>query len=482
MPLTLAQAIDLALANNLDIAIEGTRVHMAAAQLMQALGVFDPSFAARYNYAEDNQPLDAESSVAAGGLARVRSETDSVTMSAGGIIPTGARYDASLRDTGAASTFNEFDAEHQAAAALTLAQPLLEGGGTKIAMAGVRIARRSLEISWLTFQEGLQRSILDVEYAYWDLLFAIEDLRVKRRSVRAAESLLEQARIRRDVQKASDAEVTQAESGLAQRQLDEIEARRLLEVLDRRLKNLTMADLVAARAMLRPIDQPPIDLTAPDAEAVLQQAWARRPELERAGKQVATAEDELTLARNRLLPQLDIEASYGFRGLADSFYSTVEDTSLGDNPFWSAGIVYTRPWPDRTSRGEIDTRRYQLEQELLLEQQERRRIVIEVGEVVDQLRSSAERIRTTELGVRYAQLALDNERSRYDVDKATLHDVLLLETELGQAESAYLRAVADHRKNQAQLEQARGTLLDRWQIELVQNQPLIQRGAMSAAP
>ncbi|MDD8049904.1 MAG: TolC family protein, partial [Verrucomicrobiota bacterium] len=74
LPISLSQAIELALINNLEIELQKNAVFSAEASVRQALGQFDPVFGAGYQYGETTRTLDSEASVAAGGLDSVRSE------------------------------------------------------------------------------------------------------------------------------------------------------------------------------------------------------------------------------------------------------------------------------------------------------------------------------------------------------------------------------------------------------------------------
>ena len=70
------------------------------------------------------------------------------------------------------------------------------------------------------------------------------------------------------------------------------------------------------------------------------------------------------------------------------------------------------------------------------------------------------------IAVDFARLSLENEKAKYDVQKATVHDLLLLETELQEAELGLYQATAEHRKHLATLQQVSGTLLDHWSARL----------------
>ena len=465
-PITLAEAVEQTLAHNLDLALQREAVIAAEARVLQAEGAFDPEWSGNYAYSEETRSLDAESATAAGGLTRVRSEAESASIGLGGLFPFSTRYAASLRDRGSADTFNDFEQEHTASAGLTLTQPLLRGRGPEITRVNLRIARRGLDLSFLEFRRQVEAILLQLEHAYWDLQRAHRDLEVRRKSVQAAESLVQQVQARLEAQTASEADRVQAESGLAQRRIALLESRRALELQDRVLKDLLLPDLATPAPLLAPTDEPALDLALPAQAEVLARAEANRPEFARTALQIANAEDQLAVVRDNRRPQVDLEGSVGVNGLGGSFGSAIDDGRNADNNSWSLGVVLRTPWPNRKARGALAEQEAALRQQLIQARQTRRQVHLEVGEIYDRLKSSAEQLAARRIAVDFARLSLRNEEAKYEVQQATVHDLLLLETELLEAELGLYQVTADHRKHQATLRQVMGTLLNHWHITL----------------
>ena len=104
--------------------------------------------------------------------------------------------------------------------------------------------------------------------------------------------------------------------------------------------------------------------------------------------------------------------------------------------------------------------------EELQAQQTRRRIILDVDAIYDRLNGALDEIDAGGLAVKYAELNLDNERAKFEVQKSTVHNMLLLETELLESELSQVRARAEYQKVRAELDRATGALLDRWGITL----------------
>lgn len=455
-PITLREAVRMALTNNLDIAIQEEEMRSSAAGVTQELGAFDPEVSAEYREGRRSQELDT----------RIRSDANSGRVGIGGLLPSSTRYSADLQNASLYDPYRSSEEFNESRATVTLTQPLLEGRGRNLALTGLRVARRNLHITWLEFRAQVEGVVLDVERAYWDLIRARRDLEVSRKSVEAAETLLEQVRTRLEVDTASEADLAEAQSGLAQRRVTLIAAQHALDIQDRVLKDLVVQDLAAATAMLDPADDPEPELTLPLYNEALDDALTLRPELEIANASVENAADLLRQVKNERLPILDLEGSYGVNGEGGSFSSATRDGWDGDEYEWTVGLVFRKPWPDRHNRGAVRQQEAALRRQEQEARKTRRSIILEVGEAYDLLKSSAEEVKAGRAAVKFARLTFENEKARYDVQRSTVYDLLLRETDLLQAELNLYQSTADFRKNRAGLYRARGTLLEHWGIEL----------------
>ncbi|MEM7391423.1 MAG: TolC family protein, partial [Verrucomicrobiota bacterium] len=445
-PLALEQAVAMALEHNLDVAIQRESIRSAEAGVLEASGAFDPSVSSGYTTSEDERPLDAESSTAAAGLTRVRTESDSVNLGLSGQTPISTRYNLAARNRSSADTFNEFEEEHNFTTSLTLTQPLLRGRGRDYTTYGIRLARRNLKVSRFDFRVQVERILIEVESAYWDLYYADRVLSVRSKSVDAAASLLKQIEVRLDVGAASEAEKVQAQSGLAQRELSLLEARRDRSRRNRTLKNLVLEDLESIAPPFALSDRPETNRAIDARAAVLEEALTRRPELKKSEIELTNARESLKRAQNDRRPQVDLEASYGVNGLGGSFGDSFDSARDGEDNNWSIGIVYRKPWPDRQNKGAVQRQASALRAEELRARQARRRIVLEIDDLLDRLEGAADQIKAGRPAVELARLNLRNERIKYEQQKSTIHNILELEAERLNAELGLSRAEVDYAK------------------------------------
>src|ERR1700730_15797807 len=102
----------------------------------------------------------------------------------------------------------------------------------------IRIAKNSRDSAYQDLVRSIQGTVNAVEQAYWDLVYALQNLEVKRESLRIASELNRITRIKIDVGSLAPIDITQTEVGIATAQQDIITAEGLIGDAQDRLKRL----------------------------------------------------------------------------------------------------------------------------------------------------------------------------------------------------------------------------------------------------
>ncbi len=195
-------------------------------------------------------------------------------------------------------------------------QPLLRNLGTQVNRAPVVLARIRVDISLADFEAAVRNMVQDLENSYWDLHFAYR--------------FLETAKIGRDsalVTWRNQYETLDIGAGTAQQEAQSREqyfffrsqmetALRDLLAAENRLRWL-MGISPTDGELLRTVDRPTLARVDFDWAAAHTESIARTAELRRQRWSVKQRETELILARNQLLPQLDLVGRYRWLGMGD---------------------------------------------------------------------------------------------------------------------------------------------------------------------
>ncbi len=278
MRLSLQDAITTALAHNINL--EVSRLSLASAQqgLLGSTGIFDPlvksALGATYYEAQSTNQL-VGANVA---LQRGRE----FNLSLGGLIATGGSYSVGWTNSRSKtnSSFYFLNPSYSSGLTFSLTQPLLRGFGTDVTRAGIEVARRSRDISGVQFEEIVINTAQAVETAYWNLVYAIDNLKSKQHSLMLAQDLLDQTRTRVRIGTSAPIDIVQSEAAVAARELDIIVAENAVGNAGDALKGLLgFENPDDWTSTIIPTDALEGTTAHVDLDKSITEAIARRPEL-----------------------------------------------------------------------------------------------------------------------------------------------------------------------------------------------------------
>lgn len=484
LPLTLEQAIGMALENNPDYLVELLRARAAQEEVSVSLGVFDPVIGVEATYAENRQPFFSANPFSGFpiGLNVASSDSLRISTSISKRFMTGTQARAFWEES-RQKTENVFalNPAYAPAVGIELTQPLLRGFGIDVNMAPVRIAENLALGADAGYADFLMAATVSVEESYWTLVRAEEQLRFQERSVESAQKFLDDQRRRREVGAASDLDVVVAQAGVAGQREGLIAAENALEAARDGLVRLVRPSSESSRwdVFIIPTDRPWM-LPEPDLdpERTVQLARERRPDVHRALLDIDTAEHSLVLRRNEALPQLDAFAQLREDGLGGQHHSAW--TALGSGRFysWNAGLRLNLPLFLRSERARVRAAQHDVERAEAAIRGVEANIVLQVRRAIRDVRTAKAQIEATRASRILAARRLRATRTQVIHGTAVPRDVLRDLADLAAAESAEVQAYINYRLALTRLEQAKGTQLDRWLDRL---DPRVRR-ALDRAP
>jgi outer membrane protein len=200
-----------------------------------------------------------------------------------------------------------------------LTQHLLQGRGFFINRRFIVQAKRDRQISDSAFRQQVLYTINQVENIYWGLVSAYEDVQAKERALDQSQRLASDNRKQLEIGTLAPLDVVNADSSVATDKQALVSSQTTLEYQQLVMKQAiarNLSDPVLASAPVIPTDRVSLDPVPEESEPteqLVQQAFQNRPEVEQS--QLNLKNDELTIKalKNGLLPTLDL---YGFYGSA----------------------------------------------------------------------------------------------------------------------------------------------------------------------
>ncbi len=466
LELSLDGAVERALENNVDIVVARYSPELSAQSVRSAAGYYDPSISSTYTHQSSDNPATSSLS----GADVVNTKQDEWSLTAG--VPfqlTGGNLSLSFtnnrRETN--NLFSTFNPNYNSRLTLSLTQPLLRNFRIDSGRQSLRIAKKNREISDVQFHATIVNTVASVKSAYYDLIYAIDNLAAAQKSLNLAKRQLEENEIRVKVGTMAPLEVVQAQAEAASREAEVIRAENDLANYQDALKQAIFPENDAAMWATRivPTDRPTAELMPVDANAAVRTALEKRTDVVAARKSLESSEISLRYARNQLLPDVSLTASYGTVGTGGTeikrespFGGDVLETIPGgygdalsdvfgrDFPTWSIGAAVTYSIPNRSARAAAARAQISLDQARASLRRLELSVAAEVRSAARAVESGWKSVQSTRATRVLRVQQLDAEEKRFAAGMSTNYLVLQAQRDLARAEADELSAIAGYRK------------------------------------
>ena len=231
-------------------------------------------------------------------------------------FPTGTYFETDFNNnrTTSNSPNNSLNPQLYSNLQVIFQQQLLAGFGTGPNLRYLRIARTNQKIGEIAFKAQIIATVTQICNIYWDLVNAYDTEQVGERSVAFATETLDTSRKQLALQAIPEMDVLKAESEVATRQQDLTVARTNLELQELYMKNAitrSFDDPVLQELPVVPTDHLAAQIQ-PETEPLQQgiaDALKNRTEIQENALDLSNRELTRKSARNNLLPQISL---YGF--------------------------------------------------------------------------------------------------------------------------------------------------------------------------
>jgi len=471
--MSLQDCIQEALTHNLDVQIERYQPQISYYGVRTSYGGYDPtfSFSGQRNY--NDQGAAFENGII---IPPTITAGNSFDSSLNGNTPWGMSYTLGainspfvVSETHAqGNNTNANLAENTSGSVgLSLTQPVLKNFWIDQTRLNIRLAKNQLKSDEQGLRLQIINSVTAVENAYYELIFAQENVKVQEEALNLAQTQLDQDRQRVQIGTLAQLDVQQDEAQVATSQANLIAAQYTLVQNQNTLKNL----LTDAYAKWHDTDiQPKAALAAPPQSFDLQHSWkqgmTKRPDLLQERLLVERQGIQLKFDRNQLFPEIDLVGSYGFNGSGKEYSDVFSQINDGSRPFYTAGAQLTVPLSNQGPRNTYKASKITLQQLLLKLKQFEQNVLVQIDNAVKNAQSTYQSVQATRQARIYAEAALDAEEKKYTVGKSTTFTVLQLQDNLTSARSQEIRALANYNEALSNLAQQEGTTLERNRIDI----------------
>jgi outer membrane protein TolC len=359
------------------------------------------------------------------------------------------------------SSFNFVNPSYASGLQLSMNQPLLRNFGPRTTTWLIRIARNTLDSSYQDFVRSVQSTVNSAEQAYWDLVYAIQNLEVKKESLRIAQDLNRITRIKIDVGSLAPIEITQTEVGIATAEQDIITAEGLIGTAQDQLVRLLNVNPVQwSVTPINPTDQVRGEEVQIHVEEGTKTALAHRPEVLSLAYFVESDRIRYDYYKNQVMPGLNLTASYGNPGIGGITHDPNTGAVISTGDFsdawqqvidrnfknWSVGLNFSYPILNRAAKGAYGAARYTLESDKARLTTTEQDIVVQVRAAARAIDTASRSIVAAVKGRELAEKNLDAAKKKYDNGMSTSFEVTQIQRDLSAARTTELQALAIYRK------------------------------------
>jgi HAE1 family hydrophobic/amphiphilic exporter-1 len=331
VPLTLNDAIRMALKSSNDIDESRIDVQIAEYSLRAARGVYDPLLSSESYY--ERQTTPTSSTIGGGGTRGSVTQTDETgTMRLGGFSPkAGGSYELDFSSTRLTTTNQNVTLNPQFPTAFTFTytQPILRGLRFDNNRRQIEIAKKNLSLTDAQFRQRAIDVISQVEQAYWDLVFSLRNLQVQIDAVKQARVQVEsnQRLVAQGVLAPID--IVAAQTQVTTFEQNVYTAQAAVTTAENTLKTLILPDRTESLWSRAITPVTPVNLEAPrvPVETAVQAALQSRPDLAQLRTSADINDVNVRYFREQTKPQVDLVGTYTSSGLAGAFVPRTTTTT-----------------------------------------------------------------------------------------------------------------------------------------------------------
>lgn len=326
-------------------------------------------------------------------------------------------------------------------------QPILRGAAEAVNLAPIARARLNLERSRVNLRITAIDLIRDIETAYRNLAAQRELVAIREGSLRSAESLLSEIRVRRrpGIGTATEQDELEAAAEVAARKVDIADAHARLGAAADTLRRLLGENLSATPDQPTPrVDPLPSEPPAtPDFSDFLRRVDAFNPEVSLRDIDIRDANTVVTTALDADSPSLDLVAGARTLGRGGNFGDALSGQWDRNGSNLTLGLAFSVPLGMRETEANLRIARRSREQALFRMNETRRLVGYSVRSAWRDLVSARERLSVARTGVEIQTRAYAGARARNARGLASVNDVLQAATRLDNAKISRLNAMLD---------------------------------------
>ena len=467
-PLTIDDAVRMALENNLGIQTEKLNPQIQVLGIARANAAFTPTLFSNVSRRSSTSPPTDFNTTGVGQAI----STSGNFSSQGGVQQNlrwfGSNYqiafDGSKATTNAINSV--FNPQLGSGLNAVFNQPLLRNFKIDSLRQQLWTSQNNATIADIQLQQRITQTGRNVRAAYYQLVGALSGLSVAEESLTVARTSLKNNQTRVEVGTMAPIDIVTAEAEVASNEEAVILAQAQIEAAQDNLRAQVMNPNQPGFWTTRfaPAEQPNLAPREIDVDAAIKNALQNRTDLREFKKNMENTDIALRFAANQKLPAVDLQARYGLAGVAGTRYSrdefgnlidptvrsftdAVRDVFGNDFKTWSVAVNVAYPIGTSTADAAYAQAKLQKQQETTTLANLELNVTQSVRDAARQVTTGLRRVEATRRARELAERRLEADNKRFAVGLASTFELLQSQRDLARARQSELRATIDYNQS-----------------------------------
>jgi len=462
MSLTIEQSVMYALRNNKALHIQQLAPIISGTFDQIERSVYDPEFFVNASYLKTRE---GEVSTDQDHIEISDNSDVEISMGLRQFLPYGTKIEMAI-EKNKSNEDSEPDT-HQGRIGLNITQSLLQGYGSFVNLAKIKMIELNTVTTEYELYEYTQSLVAETEIAYWEYVLAKQKINICKESLIIAKKQRNEIEQQISVGILPKNEAFAARAEVALREQALINAKSLME--NKRLnllKRITLDHDKPFDLKIKPSSKPDLKVfPIIDLNDRIKLAVKLRPDLKEACLRLKQKRLETIVTRNGLLPKLELFIVLGRTGYADSFSDSFRN--INDSTYdVSVGMQFSHYLGNRAATSKHYGVQLMRQQALKAIDNLKNIVHFDVRFAFNQLEHARKQISATRMTLMLQEQTAKAEKDRFNVGASTALMVSQAYRDLLSAQIAKLESIINYRIALIKLYVAEGSLLERRGLKL----------------
>jgi outer membrane protein len=471
--LSVDDAVKLALEQNLGVRIQRLDPQIQDVGVLQARSLWAPNLSTTFSRnSQTLQPTNAFS----GSGSNILNASFTNQVAATETLPWGGNYTASW--VSQRSTTTSLSANYLpqlfSNVQVQYTQPLMRNFSMDAIRQQVQASQKLRDLSDIQLQSVITQTMRNVRNAYWDLAYAINNLKAQQQSLALSQQSLRDNQKRVEIGTMAPIDIVQAQAEVASNEQGVIVAEAAIKTAQDNLRTLILDPGTPEfwTVNFDPTDAPTFEAQAIDVDAAVRNALDKRADLQAAKNNIEQSDINIRYFRNQILPDINANVNYVSSATGGVQLSPVTDlaaiiagtaqrtvianrgygTVLGDllantYPNWTVGVTVGYPLGTSTPKANLARAKLQYDQSQTQFKALEMQVATQVRAVARNVNTNQQRVRSARAARELQEKKLEAEEKKLAAGMSSSFFVFQAQRDLAVARVAEIQAISDYNKS-----------------------------------